>query len=220
MTATERMIRRLPDVYSKLSDSNIEWLLSLPGAEINGINAALELTELWRNIDVAEGATLDLIGYNIQQWRGAASDPVYRILIKSKIISNMSDGSINTIISALSTVLGIDPSEIIITELYELTPPEPAAISIEIDPEILLEAGVTFNQTAAIVYRMIAAGVRLDFFSEGTFELSSSYDPAPTDYEFDDEAGFNGLDTNEDPLDTGGWFGWLYSPADEPELPI
>lgn len=58
-----------------------------------------------RDIDKATGITLDLIGGNVGQYRQGEDDDLYRLLIKTRIIANLSNGDIPTINNVLSAVL-------------------------------------------------------------------------------------------------------------------
>lgn len=112
-------LSRLTDNYNKHENSNVNKLVELTTKHIQDNEDLLSKIGEWIDIDQAEGTTLDMHGRNVQQERGQASDDVYRVLIKSKIKRNLSDGSINTIIDFLSFILNINPSEVIINELWE-----------------------------------------------------------------------------------------------------
>jgi len=205
MNTLQRMLRRLTDNYSKDPDSNVGKLLNIAAAEIEELEETADKIRLWRDIDEAEGVTLDRIGHNVQQWRGQATDPVYRILIKSKIARNLSDGSINTIIEVLAITLDTEPENIAISELWET---EPAAIQVDVPTALLNEVGFSFTQFGRLVNRIVAAGVRANVLLQGTFEFS---DTLVTDA----EAGFS-----DEQQEIGGYLGAVYDPADDPDLPI
>ncbi len=205
MNTLQKMLRRITDNYSKDPDSNVGKLLNIAATEIEDLEETANKIRLWRDIDEAEGETLDRIGYNVQQWRGQASDPVYRILIKSKIARNLSDGSINTIIEVLAITLDTEEENIIVQELWET---ESAAIQVDVPTALLNEVGFSFTQFGRLVNRIVAAGVRANVLLQGTFEFSETL-------ESDNEAGFS--DTNQE---VGGYLGAVYDPADDPDLPI
>ena len=209
------MLARLTDAYTRDPDSTLGRLLQVLAGELEDAQAALETTRDWRDIDQAEGATLDRIGANFEQYRGAAEDSVYRVLLKSKLARNLSDGAVDTIISVLAITLQADPQDISIEELW---PGEPAAVHIDIPAASLLVAGMSLTQFGRFANRVVAAGVRASIFTEGTFELATEADPAEEEY--DTEAGFNELDEFGDPGDIGGRLGAVYDPADDPDLPF
>ena len=205
MNSLDRMLLRLTDAYLKNPDSNLGKTLALAAEQIDGLRESVEKIGTWRDIDEAEGATLDAIGYNVQQWRGQATDPVYRILVKSKIARNLSDGSINTIIEVLAITLDTEPENIVISELWET---EPAAIQVDVPTVLLNEVGFSFAQFGRLVNRIVAAGVRANVLLQGTFQFSDTLT-------IDAEAGFSDTDQL-----TGGYFGAVYDPAGDPDLPI
>lgn len=212
------MIRRLTEAYSSDPDSNLGKLLSIAAGELEDMRGAIETTRLYRDIDQAEGVSLDRIGLNVQQYRGQATDPIYRVLIKSKIARNLSDGSVNTLIRVLATTLAIEPHQVRIIELW---PVEPAAIQVDVPASSLLSIGFSLTQFGRWVNRLVAAGVRAAVLLEGTFSFSSIAAPTyPGEAEYDDEAGFNDLDEFGEPFDIGGALGTTYDPAEDPDLPV
>ena len=205
MNTLQKMLRRITDNYSKDPDSNVGKLLNIAATEIEDLEETANKIRLWRDIDEAEGETLDRIGYNVQQWRGQADDGIYRILIKSKVARNRSDGSVNTIIEVLAITLDTEEENIVVQELWET---EPAAIQVDVPTALLNDIGFSFTQFGRLVNRIVAAGVRANVLLQGTFEFSETL-------ESDSEAGFS--DTNQE---VGGYLGAVYDPADDPDLPI
>lgn len=212
MITVQDMLRRLTDVFRKDPESNVGKLMSIFAAQIQKLEQTVQRVEEWRDIDKAEGTTLDRIGENVGQPRGAATDEIYRILIKSKIARNLSKGDINTIITVLSTALDTDPSEIKIVELYnDPIAPEPAAISIiKLPLRKINEAGMNPAQFARIVQRTVAAGVRV-----GIIELDGTFEFAGNDGEYDINAGFADLAGT-----IGGTLGAAISGNTDIDLPI
>lgn len=211
----DEMIRKLTDAYNKNPDSNIGKLILIIAEQYDKLHDTLTKIENWRDVNQAEGKSLDLIGKNVDQLRGVAIDEVYRVMIKSKYARNNSKGTINSMIEALTRTVNADPSEIKIRALYEDTLNyEPAALSIDRLPlEALNRVGLTINQFTEIAKRVSPAGVSVSNINlEGTFSLSSQS---------------NVLETNRDtglaPIDqsTGGTLGTIYEPSDnESTLPI
>ncbi|WP_284641178.1 hypothetical protein [Paenibacillus silviterrae] len=214
MITPQDVLRRLTDVFSKNPNSNIGKLLTIMADQIRELTETQNRIRDWRDIDQAQGTTLDRIGQNVGQPRGVATDEVYRILIKSKIARNLSTGDINTIIRVVSTALDCDPSEIEIKETFEdPVSPEPAGISvISVPLQRINEIGLSPVQFSKIIQRTVAAGVRVRVIElEGTFSFSS----VPDQSESDDSTGFGDLAGS-----IGGYLGAAYSPADEKDLPI
>lgn len=142
---------------------------------------------------------------------GAATDPVYRILIKSKVARNLSTGDINTLSSILSITLDTQPQEISIQELHSSADAEPAAIFVSVPTQRLNEVGISITQFGRLCNRIVAAGVRAQVLFQGTFQLSSQVAAV----ELDPDKGLADLDQT-----TGGTLGAVYDPAYDPDLPI
>lgn len=213
MISAADLIRKLTDVFTKNPDSNIGKLLRIVSEPINDLKEGFEKIEQWRDIDEAKGTTLDLIGGNVGQKRGAASDDVYRIMIKSKIARNLSKGDVNTIIRVIALAVGASYSDIKITQkFHDPLDPEPAAISLMRLPlERLASSGIELNQFVQIISKTVAAGVSVQSIElQGTFEfggLPESYDSA---------AGFG--DINDESI--GGGLGAVYQAGTNTDLPI
>lgn len=155
MFSTQSIVKRLSDYFDKTPDSNISKQMSIFAAEAKEVKATNDRIRQWRNIDDAEGDGLDLIGQNVNQPRGIATDEVYRILLKSKIARNLSDGTIDMIIQVLAILLSVDHKMIKIKEKWnDSEEPEPAAIKvIELPLTKLNEAGLDPANFVRIVQR-------------------------------------------------------------------
>ena len=181
-----RLIQLLTDNYSKSKESNVGKLFLVVTDTLDEIKYTLSNVEDYRDVNSADGKTLDRIGGNIQQFRGISSDEIYKLLIKSKQRSISSVGDINTIISIITDTLDVAPSTIAIQELHN--DGEPAAIKILSVPLSRLgEIGLSSEQFIQLVERSIPAGVRIaELKLEGTFEFSSVAD------DFDTKVVFSG----------------------------
>ncbi|GBF73043.1 hypothetical protein PA598K_01328 [Paenibacillus sp. 598K] len=213
MYSVKDMLRRFSDAYNKSPTSNLGKLIGILHGQLAQLDETLERVREWRDIDAAQGTTLDRIGTNIVQPRGAATDEVYRVLLKSKIARNLSKTDVNTIIRVLAIALDCDYSDIRIVEKFaDPLEPEPAAINlIRVPVRRLNEVGMSPIQFARIIQKTVAAGVRVAQIElAGTFALSSQYDVL--------ESGPHGL---ADPaMTTGGELGTIYEPGDDYPLPI
>lgn len=109
---------RLSSNYDKDPTGNVYKLAQLTINHLQENEDTLNLMHDWGDIDQAQGKTLDMHGLDVGQYRGQAADDVYRVLIKSKIIRNLSDGSINTVLEFVSFVLQCDITEISMRELW------------------------------------------------------------------------------------------------------
>lgn len=207
------MINLLTDNYNKNPDSNISKLFKLIADELQEIKDNLEKIGEYRDVDKATGYTLDKIGGNVKQYRGAATDEIYRILIKSKIARNMSTGDINTIIKVISQTINSDYSDIQIVEMYnDDTTPEPAAIKLlQIPLDKINEVGMSSNQFGRMVAKTLPGGVGLkEIRMEGTFEFGDIGDL------IDNQKGFSDINNQS----IGGTLGATYSPTEDRELPL
>lgn len=214
MFSLKDMLSRLTDAYAKDPNSNIGKLFSILHAQMGDANDALQEISLRRDIYYANGETLDRIGSNVGQPRGAATDEIYRVLILSKIARNNSKSDTNTIIEVLSLALNMDASEIkILPKWNDPEEPEAAAIRlVQIPVRRLNEVGMSARQFAQIIQQTVAAGVRVaEIELSGTFAFSS--DPNKTE-----SGSAFGFSNNE--MTTGGYLGDLFEPADNYELPI
>lgn len=208
------MLSRLTDVYRKDPQSNIGKVIKILTDELDLLKTTFDRIEEWRDVEKAEGAVLDDLGMNVGQPRGAATDEIYRILLRSKVARNFSDGTIDTIIRVISIAVSVDPKEIRIQELYnDPNNPEPAAIGfIQIPLRKLNEVGMSPKQFVQIVQKTVAAGVRVaNIELLGTFSFSSH----PTQSEYSDTLGFSDIDQT-----IGGYLGAMFVDSRDTDLPV
>ncbi|KAF6618252.1 hypothetical protein HFE03_03380 [Paenibacillus sp. EKM102P] len=213
MTSPVDLIKKLTDVFTKNPNSNIGKLFTIVAGPINDLETTFKTIEEWRDIDTAKGTTLDLIGGNVGQLRGAASDEIYRIMIKSKIARNLSKGDVNTIIRVIALAVGADYSEIKIQQKFsDPLDPEPAALSLMRLPlEKLNESGIELSQFVQIIQKTVAAGVSVQ-----SIELAGSFEFGGLPEEVDPERGWGSVD---DP-NIGGKMGAVFEPGTSTDLPI
>lgn len=207
MISAISILKKLTDVFTKNPKSNMGKLITIMAVQLRDLEHTFETIQEWRDIDTAKGTTLDRIGENVVQPRGAATDEVYRIMIKSKIARNLSKADINTIIRVIAVALGTDYSDIEIKEQFnDAFDKEPAAISLLKMPiDKLNESGISLSQFIQIIQRTVAAGVKVSAVQlSGSFRFSSVSDQTTS--------GENGFGV--------GKFGYLYSPGDNTDLPI
>ena len=101
------VLSRLPDNYSREGQINNKKLHQVIYAEYEEIKNVFKDIKTSRDIDQAYGKTLELIGGNVQQPRVVGeNDELYRLMIKTKIIANLSQGDIETINEIGKAVLG------------------------------------------------------------------------------------------------------------------
>lgn len=118
--------------YFQKRDGYLSKLMKLFSVEMIALKETIDRVEEWRDIDKAEGETLDDIGTNVKRYRGKLNDTIYRILLKAKIAQNLSDGTINTMIKIIALTLSMDLKKVRIKELWHDSHfNEPAAIKFE-----------------------------------------------------------------------------------------
>lgn len=203
------LIRKLTDVFNKNPNSKISKFLLIVSEQIEKVQNEAVRIENWRDIDQAEGTTLDAIGAPRGQQRGKATDELMRALIKTRIAQNNSNGVIETIIQFLSMLLKIPRSEVVITGLW--SEGKSANIHVNVPAGAINATGLSFVQFGRLVNVIAASGIKAHVLLEGTFSFSMDY----YESEFDDNAGFA-----DDAQTIGGTFGYIYDPLDDVELPI
>ncbi|KXA31628.1 hypothetical protein HMPREF3229_00156 [Peptoniphilus harei] len=148
----KRAFNRLPERFRKPNNENLYYVLYHDG--FDDIYTGLESVRDSRNIDKASGKSLDLLGANVGQFRNGEDDDFYRLLIKTRIIANLSIGdapTINHVMSALikEVYLGLEEVWMKKEHLFE-----PAAIKLHLGP-------ISRRIPYEIIYRVKAAGVRV-----------------------------------------------------------
>ena len=149
-----KMLSKLTGAYNKNPDSMIGRLFHIFAMALWGVQDTLQVISLWRDIDNAKGVTLDRTGRNFGVARSGASDPFYRLMIKTKVTALLSGGDVDTVISAASALFNLPPERVEVNELF------PAKVQVvlnesDLDPEYSKNTQVT----APIITRIIAAGV-------------------------------------------------------------
>lgn len=213
MFSKKDMLQRFTDAYNKDPNSNLGRLIGIMHSMMSAVSDTLQEIDRRRSIDNANGETLDRFGQNIVQPRGAATDEVYRVLLKSKIARNLSTSDINTIIRVLALALDAAPNEVKIRPKWaDPDDPEPAALSlIQVPIRRLNEVGMSPFQFGQIIQQTVAAGVRVAQIElAGTFRLSPKYAEVVK--------GTTGL--ADDAMTRGGRLGEVYVPGDDYALPI
>ena len=130
-------VEHLTDNYRKGEDSNNYKLLDLDHAENAKIWRTLQLIEMWRDMDDAEGFTLDKIGKNVLELREGRADPEYRKAIKIKIRGNLSAGLIEDLNVIAAVLFGDNFVSVTETWYQPDYNNEPAAVAIHLHNSIM-----------------------------------------------------------------------------------
>ncbi|MBD8026413.1 hypothetical protein H9636_07045 [Ureibacillus sp. Re31] len=213
MFSHKEIISRFSDYFNKRPESNLSKLIKIFSDELLSLEQTVNTVAEWKDIEKAEGLVLDDIGTNLNQPRGVATDQVYRILLKSKIARNLSDGSINTIIQVIAMALSCEYSDIKIQEQWDdKLAPERAAIKIiQLPLANLNSTGLDPTNFARIVQKTVASGIKV-----GVIELTGTFEFGDTTNSIDNTKGFG--DVNAPSI--GGYLGAVYTPSTDQELPI
>lgn len=200
----KNLVKNLPDAFKKSTDSNNFKILEVEKRTLEDIRQSLQQINGILDINNAKGKTLDLYGERVGQARGIADDDKYLLMIKAKIMRNLSSGSYPSIVSALCRTFNCEPSQIYITE-----GDEPCTVTVAALPlEVINKAGLTTSQTVAIIKSMLPVGISLtSFLFEGTFEFGSNAN------EYDETKGFA-----NDEGTIGGYLG--ATAGDETDIPL
>ena len=178
MYSVKQLVSLFTDHFRKDEESNTYKLMQLFSDELQLLEETNNRIIEWRSIDNAEGKALDLIGQNVVQSRGTATDEVYRIMLKTKIARNLADGTLNGLITAIAYVLQVDKKEIKVTEMWDLLN-QPACIAVEAIPlDKINNAGLTANEFEDILRSLVSAGVKLLLMSSGGDEYLKMYGQA------------------------------------------
>lgn len=211
MYELNEIIGKFTNYFKKNPGGNIGKLLIVFSEQLKDLEQTNDRIKEWRSIDEAEGYGLDVIGKELNQLRGASSDEIYRVLLKSKNARNRSEGDMNTIIEVISLALNTSPKSIGIQEQWNdpYDPQEAAIALIEMPITRLNEVGLEPRQFASIVQKTVAAGVKVSSIEmKGTFEFGDTL-------EIDAEKGFSDITGT-----TGGYFGVVFLSEKNIELPL
>jgi hypothetical protein len=167
------MLQRLTDNLAKSPSSKIGKIFFLISNHFTELKETFEKIERWRDVDQAEGTTLELLGENIGIKRGNLEDPLFRPLIKTKAAINRSHGNIDSVIDVAAVVFNLPVEQIRIKENY------PAGLQIWLPIETLETTVYETNVLYDILGRAKSGGVSLDvlyLLKEGAVEHITKYE--------------------------------------------
>lgn len=171
MYSVKQLVSLFTDHFRKDEESNTYKLMQLFSDELQLLEETNNRIIEWRNIDKAEGKQLDLIGQNVVQSRGTATDEVYRIVLKTKVAQNLADGTLNGLIRAIAYVLQVDKKEIQVREMWSILN-MPAALAIEAIPiDKITAANLTNDEFEKILQSLVAGGIKLMLMASGSKEF-------------------------------------------------
>lgn len=148
-------------------------LLEILNGEFDEIRELLVLIGDWREIDSAKGAVLDDIGKGLDVNRNGLRDEIYRIMIKSKLISNASGGDVYTVVRLINSLLELEEGEFEISEPYHEDPKLAGNITVEKLPlQAMLQKGLSVDDFTELIKATLAAGIGIAKLEvAGTFDF-------------------------------------------------
>ena len=147
-----RMLDMLTSAYNREENGNIGKLFRLYSECVEDADQALETVRKWRDVDQAEGTTLDRIGLTLGVPRGASDDAYYRLRIKIRHFVFYCCGRV------VAVLLGIDLTAV---RLYEV----PGLCQVMLNANDLTDAQIRLlPDIAHIAKGALAAGVGLKIY--------------------------------------------------------
>lgn len=147
-------------------ETNVGRLFAIFAWMVEFLHSSLDTMRLWNDIDTVEGKVLDRFGANVGVAREGTNDAIYRIMIRIKIIAQLSGGDINTVIRSTASLFNIEPSDVFFEEIF------PAKIRVTVPLEKLSEEHL---QIVAVIgralKRLVAAGIGYDLLIEKPGEI-------------------------------------------------
>lgn len=191
---TDNHVMNLPDIFFKSKESNNFKLLELERLTVEEYRQTLRQLFDMIDLDNAKGKTLDMYGETVGQSRGRATDEQYILMIKAKLMQNLSNGSYPSVLNSMCTTFDCESSQIYIEESE--APCKVNAVKLPL--ESIIKADITPEDTEKLIKSLLPVGVSLEsYLYEGTFTFSDVEDEYAENEGFCEYEG----DTN------GGYFG-------------
>lgn len=125
-----------------------------------------------------------------------------RVFAEFQLVTN--EATPAEIILNAANILNVDPERIRYEELDE-----PGVILLRVPASAVDSLSVSEEEFAQIINRLVAAGVRVDTLKTGTFTYISESDYEDSSFVHESERGYDGLDTNGEPKESGGTYSGL-----------
>lgn len=101
--------------------NNIEKLIVALLVPAQDIENALQQLKLYRLVDTAVGAQLDILGRIVGQARNGLVGDTYRRYLRARIVANFSDGVVEDLIKVVDFVIYDADAEIVISGILNAT---------------------------------------------------------------------------------------------------
>jgi hypothetical protein len=158
------MLEMLTSAYARAPESAIGKLMRIVADLLEESFGSLQKVRLWRDIDQAQGTTLDKWGLNCGVAREGLPDDLYRLVIKVKMAAMISGGDLETLFGAISAITGIERGELRAYEIF------PAKVWLTIPIEKQDSLPVSASLLRRLIKRLLAAGIGYLFaFEDDTF---------------------------------------------------
>lgn len=139
--------------------TNIGKLFSILAWGLDMVQENADLVRLWDDIDHACGFVLDRYGANFGVKRATPDDRIYRLMIKVKVMAQLSGGDTDTVIRAAGALLDVGLPDILLEDVY------PAKIALYVDMDLLTEERLELIEPIAYaIKRILAAGVGMRLY--------------------------------------------------------
>ena len=140
-------VNKLPDSYAKSIDSNNNKLLDINERAIADVKADAQAIYDVLDLDNATGRTLDLYGDMVGQKRGELNDIQYRIMIRTKMGINITQGNYSSVIDVAKQIFKCNGSDIVLGD-DEKT----CTVDVKKFPlKVLIDAGFSAEQAVKIL---------------------------------------------------------------------
>jgi len=160
-------------------ETNIGRLFATLAYGMDMIQEQSDKIQEWDDLDKAAGAVLDRHAANYGVRRDGVSDEYLRLLIRVKMISQISGGDIDTVLNAAAALFDVP------VESVELREDFPAKIAVHVDDFLLSEEIRDYAAVIAqLMKRIVAAGVGIEvsFDTFRTFRTPVYFWSAAFDY--------------------------------------
>lgn len=178
-------------------------LMDTAGRAIDRLDADIEAVDRATTVQTADSVTqLEKLGRMVDL-PPKQDEPIekYRTRLMAEFQLLTNEATIRDILVNISELLGIS------VERIGFSKESHGTIVISVPGDALDDLDISSSQFVQIIGKQTAAGFEVDAFKRGTFTYIT-----PTDYQdgnHDATIGYDGLDSNDEPKDTGGTYAGL-----------
>lgn len=107
-TTTDELVAEVSQYWARDRDSNLWQLVDAFNQPLNGVSESAQKVEKWREINLAQGAALDMLGQDHRAYRTSDDDDFYRFLIYIRLLLARAQGTVPNILAIAKTALQKD----------------------------------------------------------------------------------------------------------------